>query len=147
MHPKVRATAVLIEQDRILLIQQRVDDARGWSLPGGALEAGESLAGCVAREVKEETGLEVAVGRLLYVCDRIDENRHVVHIAFAVHYVGGQLQVGVEPEAGANPIHDVRMVPVASLGDYGFSQRFCERVAAGFPDGGTYQGAVSNIGL
>jgi ADP-ribose pyrophosphatase YjhB (NUDIX family) len=147
VYPKVRATAVLIEQDRILLVQQRVDAVRGWSLPGGALEAGETLADCVAREVKEETGLEVAVGRLLYVCDRIDGNQHVVHVTFAVHQVGGRLQVGAEPEAGANPIYDVRMVPVASLGDYGFSQRFCERVVAGFPDGGTYQGAVSNIGL
>ncbi len=147
MYPKVRATAVLIEQDRILLVQQQVDEARGWSLPGGALEAGESLAGCVVREVKEETGLDVAVGRLLYVCDRINESQHVVHVTFAVHPVGGQLQVGAEPEAGANPITDVRMVPVASLGDYGFSQRFCDRVAARFADGGTYQGAVSNIGL
>lgn len=147
MHPKVRATAVLIEKEQILLVQQRVDDARGWSLPGGALEAGESLADCVAREVKEETGLDVAVGRLLYVCDRIEGSRHVVHVTFAVRREGGQLQVGAEPEAGANPIHDVRMVPLTSLGDYGFSPRFCDRVAAGFPDGGTYQGALSNIGL
>jgi ADP-ribose pyrophosphatase YjhB (NUDIX family) len=147
VRPKVRATAILIEDGRLLLVQQRVDDVRHWSLPGGALEAGESLAACVTREVREETGLDVSADRLLYVCDRIEGGAHVVHITFLVHRVGGQLRVGREPETGANQIADVQMVPVASLVEYGFSQRFQELVESGFPGGGTYRGSVSNIGL
>ncbi len=144
---KVRATAVLIEGGRILLVQQRVDDRRGWSLPGGTLESGEALGDCLVREVREETGLDVTLDRLLYVCDRLDTVRQVVHVTFAVHRVGGQVRVGTEPEPGAQPIRDVRLVPLDDLCDYGFSARFRDLARAGFPTGGTYQGPVSNIGL
>jgi ADP-ribose pyrophosphatase YjhB (NUDIX family) len=147
MGPKVRATAVLVEDGRILLVQQHVNDARGWSLPGGALETGESLGACVVREVREETGLDTAVDRLLYVCDRLDGGQHVVHITFAVHRVGGQLRLGAEPEVGANPIQAVEMVDVRFLIEHGFSERFRDLVMRGFPGAGTYQGDASHIGL
>lgn len=147
--PRVRATAVLVEDGHILLVEQRVTEslARGWSLPGGTLEFGETLRDCVVREMREETGLDVAVERLLYVCDRLQDGRHVVHVTFAVRRVGGRLRPGVEPEADANPIQGVAMVPLASLREYGFSQRFCELALAGFPGSGSYQGTVTNIGL
>jgi mutator protein MutT len=139
----------LIEDNRILLTEQKVTKSlsRSWSLPGGTLEAGETLEACVIREVKEETGLEVTVDRLLYVCDRIMDNHHVVHITFAVKHVGGALQLGTEPEAWANPIKSVRMVQLSELHAYGFSERFCDLARSGFPDGGTYRGNVANIGL
>lgn len=149
MNPKIRATAVLIEDDQILLTEQRVSESlsRGWSLPGGTLEIGETLEQCVIREMKEETGLDVTAERLLYVCDRILDERHVVHITFAVKRVGGKLQVGVEPEAGANPIKGVRMVPLSELRQHGFSERFCALAQSGFSNSGTYQGLIQNIGL
>jgi hypothetical protein len=75
------------------------------------------------------------------------DNRHVVHITFTVKRVGGELQTGVEPEIDANPIKSVKMVPLSELCAYGFSERFCELARSGFPDSGTYQGDVANIGL
>jgi ADP-ribose pyrophosphatase YjhB (NUDIX family) len=149
LNPQIRATAILIEEDHILLVEQRVAEslAREWSLPGGTLETDETLEACLVREVKEETGLDIAVDKLLYVCDRIGDDKHVLHVTFAVHRLGGSLRLGAEPEPTAKPIKSVKMVPTRSLGEYGFSKRFCELVLAGFPESGTYHGRVTNIGL
>lgn len=149
MNPHIRATTVLIEKECILLVEQRVTESleRTWSLPGGKVEIGETLQECVIREMKEETGLDVAVDRLLHVCDRIMDDRHVVHITFSVRRLGGHLRLGAEPEPGANPIRSVKMVSLSALGEHGFSEQFCELVIAGFPESGTYQGSVTNIGL
>jgi ADP-ribose pyrophosphatase YjhB (NUDIX family) len=149
MQPKVRATAVLIEDGSILLVEQKISASvqRTWSLPGGTLEFGESLEACLIREMQEETGLHIAIERLLYICDRIADGRHVVHITFAVKRIGGCLHAGSEPEAGANPINSVRMVSLNTLAEFGFSERFVTLAMQGFPDAGTYQRSVENIGL
>lgn len=149
MQQKVRATGILIENEAMLLLEQRVTDSleRAWSLPGGAVEPGETLAACLIREMKEETGLDVAVETLLYVCDRIMDERHTIHLTFLVKRLGGQIHLGAEPEPEANPIKRIAMVPIARLTDYGFSDCFCQLARAGFPKRGTYQGLIANIGL
>ena len=149
MKPSVRATIVLIEDGSILLVRQKVSNSidRCWSLPGGKVELGETLAECIVREAKEESGLDVAVEKLLYVCDRIVDGKHTIHLTFLVRRVGGALRLGAEPEAEAYPITDSRMVPIKLLGEYEFSDRFRELAAQGFPNAGSYMGLVSNIGL
>ena len=149
MKLKVRATAILIEQDKILLVEQQVGSKgnRNWSLPGGTLEQGETLEQCVIREVKEETGLDVVIKKLLYICDRIDNDGHVVHISFAVTKLSGEITLGSEPECDAYSIKSVCMVPIESLNDYGFSLKFRELAQTGFPGSGCYKGKIDNIGL
>ena len=144
---KVRPTAILIEEGQILLLEQRVSDRRSWSLPGGTLEVGESIAECLVREMREETGLTVSIDRLLYLCERIEVESHVIHLTFLVKRQSGHVACGAEPEAGAQAIKSVKMVPLADLARYGFGARFCELASAGFPESGTYQGNVRNIGL
>jgi 8-oxo-dGTP diphosphatase len=56
----------------VVLVKRRFEPLKGrWSLPGGALEVGETLEEGVAREVAEETGLTVDVGPVVDVFDRI----------------------------------------------------------------------------
>jgi 8-oxo-dGTP diphosphatase len=70
--PVVGVGGVLIENGRTLLIKRGTEPLLGqWSIPGGTLELGESLQEGVAREMLEETGLEVEVREMIEVFDRI----------------------------------------------------------------------------
>jgi 8-oxo-dGTP diphosphatase len=70
--PVVGVGGVIIDDGRALLIRRGTEPLRGeWSIPGGTLELGESLEEGVARELREETGLEVRVLELIEVFDRI----------------------------------------------------------------------------
>jgi ADP-ribose pyrophosphatase YjhB (NUDIX family) len=137
-------TGICIEDEQILLLDQDTDGPRRWSLPGGKLEAGESLAEALFREMREETGVEVEVGRLLYLCDHV--SAHVVHITFEVRRIGGQ--VGAVTEGvDTRPIRGVQFVKLTDLPGLGFSERFVQLCRSGFPGAGSYMGAKAAIGL
>lgn len=99
--PLAAAAAVVVEAGRVLLVQRsRAPLAGSWSVPGGLIHLGETARAAAAREVREETGLEVEVGALLEVADRIewDEYRqarfHYVIADFLARPVGGKLRAG-----------------------------------------------------
>jgi ADP-ribose pyrophosphatase YjhB (NUDIX family) len=100
-YPLVGVGAIIFQGDRILMAQRGKPPLQGWwSLPGGALEAGEILADAVAREVLEETGLVVKPLRVFEIFERIlrdDDGRpeyHYVLIDYICHVTGGELLPG-----------------------------------------------------
>ena len=97
--PAVAVGAVIVDGDRVLLVQRGNPPNQGlWSVPGGRLEWGESLREGVAREVREETGLEVEVGPLVEVVERVDPatppGYHFVILDFLARPLGGVLRPG-----------------------------------------------------
>jgi mutator protein MutT len=89
--PIVGVGAVIINDDgRVVLIKRRYEPLAGqWSLPGGTLDVGETLEAGVAREMLEETGLEVEVGPVIDVFDRIllDADKKVRYHFVLVDYL------------------------------------------------------------
>lgn len=107
--PIIGVGAVVADRGRVLLVQRGREPSKGkWSLPGGVLELGESLTDGVAREVLEETGLEVEAVELIELIDRIvrqpasDDERiryHYVIADYLCRVVGGELHAASDADA------------------------------------------------
>lgn len=138
----VRVNGVLLEDNRLLLVEQHVSEKRGWAHPGGKPEPGETLEECIIRETKEETGLDVSVDELLYVTDRVSGENHVVIISFRISKTGGIIGTGDGPEFKTGKIKSVKMVPISELRSLGFSEDYCNLVESGFPNKGSYRGNI-----
>jgi mutator protein MutT len=99
--PILGVGALIFQGDTILLVQRAKDPMQGyWSLPGGVLEAGETLAQGIIREVREETGLEVEPVTVLEIFERIIRDAqglpeyHYVLIDYICRVTGGVLHAG-----------------------------------------------------
>ena len=103
--PLVGVGAVVVDQGRVLLIRRGTEPLKGrWSLPGGLLELGESLAAGVIREVSEETGLLVEPIELIELLDRIHRQAdrvryHYVIADYLCRVAGGQLLAASDADA------------------------------------------------
>ncbi|PHD55525.1 DNA mismatch repair protein MutT [Bacillus toyonensis] len=142
---QVRVTGILIESEKVLLVKQKVAN-RDWSLPGGRVENGETLEEAMIREMKEETGLDVKVKNLLYVCDKPDALPSLLHITFLLERMEGEITLPSN-EFDHNPIQDVQMVRIEELSSYGFSEKFTKLASEKFLNAGCYEGLKQNIGL
>jgi 8-oxo-dGTP diphosphatase len=103
--PIVGVGAVIIDGDRVLLVKRAHEPLKGeWSLPGGAVEVGESLEAAVVREVREETCLDVTVGPVVEVLDRIGRDAndrveyHFVIVDYLCRVAGGTATCGSDAE-------------------------------------------------
>jgi ADP-ribose pyrophosphatase YjhB (NUDIX family) len=98
--PTVAVGAFVFDGGRVLLVRRgRPLDEGLWSVPGGKLEPGETLAQAVAREVREETGLVVEVGPLACVVERIGNDHHFVILDYLARVVGGSLAAATDAAA------------------------------------------------
>jgi 8-oxo-dGTP diphosphatase len=112
---------VILDGDRVLLIRRGQEPLKGeWSLPGGAVELGETLEAALAREVREETSLDVVVGPVVDVLDSIRRDAsgraeyHYVIIDYACQVRAGR---PTEPVRGTDAA-DVGWVPLGDLERY-----------------------------
>jgi len=101
---------------RLLLVERGNPPHKGrWSLPGGRVEWGETMAVAAARELREETGLVADVGEIAGVVERIAEGHH-----FLIVDLWAELDVAAVPVAGGDAA-DARLVPLDQLPAYPLS--------------------------
>src|SRR5690242_1747765 len=104
-HPLLGVGALIFtrsgKRGPIVLVERGHEPSKGlWSLPGGLVEAGETLEDAVRREVREETGLRVEPVRLFEVFERIVRDSsgraeyHYVLVDYVCKVVGGELRAG-----------------------------------------------------
>ena len=106
--PKVAAGVVVEFNNRIVLIRRNHEPKYGeWSFPSGYVDAGEVVEDAAAREVREETGLEVRVGELLGVFSTAGDP--VGFIVYAGTAIGGRMRAG--PEAMSVEAFDPEQLP------------------------------------
>jgi 8-oxo-dGTP diphosphatase len=113
--PRVGVGAIVIRDEKVLLVQRGIEPGRGlWAIPGGTLKLGETMQECAAREILEETGVTIVVGQCIYVFDLIERDDagkikfHFVVVDFATLYVSG------EPK-GADDAVDARFLSPSEL--------------------------------
>jgi mutator protein MutT len=89
--PVLGVSAAIFRDGRVLLAQRAPGRSLAglWSLPGGHVEAGERLAEAAAREVREEVGLDVAIGPLAGYVELVG-GPHFVILAFVARWQGGE---------------------------------------------------------
>jgi len=93
--PKLAAGALIVHENKVLLIRRGVVPRIGyWALPSGFVEYDEQPRPALRREVEEETGLHVEIGRVVDVFALSDERKQGVFLLFEATLVGGELRAG-----------------------------------------------------
>jgi 8-oxo-dGTP diphosphatase len=116
--PFVGVGAVIVQDGQVLIVKRKYEPLAGqWSLPGGGVELGETLEDSIVREMLEETGLDIEVGPVIEVFDRITRDDdgtvryHFVLVDYLCWPVGGELRA-------SSDVADARFVDPADLPQY-----------------------------
>ena len=103
--PILSAGGVIIIDDEVLIIKRKTEpDAGKWTIPGGAINVGEKIKDGLKREIFEETGLEVEVGNLLDIAEKIFKDSkgkiiyHYVILDYLCKYISGSMRASSNAE-------------------------------------------------
>jgi 8-oxo-dGTP diphosphatase len=119
--PELCVGAVAVDNGQILMVRRGRGPAQGmWSVPGGRVEAGETLAEAVVRELREETGLAGVCEALIGWAERIGDGYHYVILDFAV-----TIMDIAEPAAGDDAA-EAAWVPLYEVADLALAEGLAE---------------------
>jgi 8-oxo-dGTP diphosphatase len=123
-HPVVAVGAVIIHDDKMLMIRRGKEPGKGlWSIPGGRVEHGEYLTDALQREVKEETDLDVSVDTLIGILEVVGDPHYVIHDYSAA------LTGSTDARAGGD-VDEVEWVALDDIPNRDCTPRFLETMRA-----------------
>ena len=120
--PIVGVSAVIFVDKSVLLVRRKQEAAKAqWSLPGGAVELGEGILEALARELREELSVNIVVGGLVGVFDKIfhDHKNQVQYHYVLVDYWGWLVEGNPRP---ASDVSEALLVPLDELGGFDVDQ-------------------------
>ena len=102
-HPRVAVGAIVIKDNRVLLVKRSKPPGEGlWAIPGGRVELGETLQQAAEREIMEETGLTIRAKDPMYTFEVIEPDDagrprfHYVIVDLMADYVKGEVNPGYD---------------------------------------------------
>ncbi len=96
---RVRACGICLKNNDLLMVSHsNLSKGDFWAPPGGGVEFGQTLEETLIREFNEETGIKVAPGKFLFICEFIKHPLHALELFFEVQYVSGSIRTGIDPE-------------------------------------------------
>jgi len=103
MRQSTRVAAIIVKDDKVLLIHSHDSKIKGtnvWVPPGGGLKHDETIPAGAMREAREETGLKVKPGKLIYFrhCHDINNDIHGAEFYFLATPIGGKLSPQDDPD-------------------------------------------------
>lgn len=117
-HPVVGVGGIVIKDRSILLVRRGNPPSQGqWGVPGGCLELGEPIREGVAREVREECGIEIKVAELFDIFEVLEKDDmgivefHYVLLDFLAEHISGTPVTGSDAD-------ECRFIPFSDLGEY-----------------------------
>lgn len=107
--------AILVKDGKILIARRKADDrqANKWEFPGGTVEPGETPQACLKREMQEEFGITVSVGRFLGESVYHYDHGAIKLLAYRANWISGKMVLKDHA--------DCRWVPAAQLAEYDFA--------------------------
>ena len=104
-HLRIRVCGLCVRHDKLLLINHSgITDGNFWSPPGGGLNFGETVHESLKREFREETRIEINIGKLLFVCEFLNSPLHAIELFFEVIPQSHNLKKGSDPEPNSPKI-------------------------------------------
>jgi len=137
--PRIRVSALILHQNRVLLIRHEKAGRAYWLLPGGGVEPGEAMEHALRRELHEETGLvDVSIAGPVAMVESIAPasdpyGKHVVHIVYECAAPHGTLATVSSRDAA---IHNHALIGQREVGQIDLRppiQRWVERFQQGDP--------------
>lgn len=120
--PIMAVGGIIFDKESFLLVKRNREPAMGqWSLPGGVVELGETLEEALKREINEEVSIEVGIGGLVRLLDRIvqDEKKRIRFHYVIADYWGWRVSGEPHPESDISDAFFVTLKQARGMGIHG----------------------------